>query len=585
MVLAVLLATGGAWFPGHAWAQATAGIGALPGGTAGTLASPPADARPQDGPAAQDAAATARQAPDSFMINAFDVTGATKLSELEMQTIVDPFLGPNRTNMDVIAVQKALQAAYAAKGYGGVQVDVPVQSDETFAQGIVQIAIRETPVGRVRVVGAEHHALATVRAQVPSLTEGQPIDFRALQRDVSQANRVSDRSVDPTFRPGQVPGTLDVDLTVKDSRPLHASLALDNDNSPNTEPLRLAASIRHTDLWGAGHTASLTYSVAPRDRQQSEVFSGSYNVPLIGTPWSFLLYGYTSNSNVAALGGTNVLGNGYQLGVRSVYRLPSDTFQQISFGFDYKDFNERVSLSGDALDPTPVRYLSLVAEYTLGAASETDSYGLTFGVTGGFRAFRDTRCASLGDVDPGSAPICELSGGGVGVPVSLLRDRRLNANENFVHFNLDMNYAHSFPGDYVAAFRFAGQLADSPLLTNEQFGLGGVTSVRGYYLSEAIGDDGLVGSVEFRFPEIGSKLGLVFDELRFYGFADIGYAHVRSPALEQASDFTLASLGGGVRYRLFNALSGEFLIGVPIKDGPESRSGDPRYSFSIKGEF
>ncbi len=86
---------------------------------------------------------------------------------------------------------------------------LPIQPEETFAQGIVQLAVNETPVSRVQVVGAEHHSLAVVRSQVPSVVEGQPINFKALQRDIAQANRVADRTVDPAFRPGQVPGTLD----------------------------------------------------------------------------------------------------------------------------------------------------------------------------------------------------------------------------------------------------------------------------------------------------------------------------------------------------------------------------------------
>lgn len=548
----------------------------------------PTAALAQDAPAApQPEAQTAepRRAPDKFMIAAIDVSGATKLSAREIEKIIYPFLGPDRSNDDVMAAQKALQDAYAAKGYEAVLVDIPVQPEDTFSQGIVQIAVNETPVGRVRVVGSEHHALSVVRAQVPSLVEGQPIDFKALQRDVQQANRVADRTVDPKFTPGQVPGTLDVDLKVDDSRPLHASLDINNDNSPSTEPLRLAATVRHTNLWDAGHTLSLTYSVAPQNRNQSEVFSGSYNVPLIGTPWSFLVYGYTSNSNVAALGGTNVLGDGFQVGLRAIYRLPSDTFQQISFGLDFKDFNERIFLGQDALDPAPIRYVPLVAEYTLAGASDNETYGLTFGATAGFRVIKRTKCESLGDADPGNAPTCDLPGGGVGVPVDYLRGRSLNANENFVHFNLDMNYSRTFPGDYILGLRFSGQLADSPLVTNEQFGIGGMTNVRGYYVSEAVGDNGFISSIEAQFPDLGQYTGPYLDQLRFYTFADFGYARVRAPALGQTPSFRIGSVGGGVRYRLFKYFSGDFLIGVPLRDGPVSQRGDPRYSFSLKGEF
>ncbi|WCM28018.1 ShlB/FhaC/HecB family hemolysin secretion/activation protein [Sphingomonas sp. QA11] len=519
------------------------------------------------------------------MINAIDVSGATKLTAAEIEELIYPFLGPDRSNEDVMAAQKALQGAYASKGYEAVLIDIPVQPEETFSQGIVQLAVNETPVGRVRVVGSRHHPLSIVRAQIPSVVEGQPINFKALQRDVAQANRVADRTVDPGFRPGQVPGTLDVDLKVDDSSPIHASLELNNDNSPNTKSLRLSSTVRYSDLFGQGHTLSVTSSLAPQDTRQSAVISASYNAPLIGTPWSFLLYGYKSNSNVAALGGTNVLGDGGQIGLRAIYRLPSDTFQQISFGADFKDFNERIFLGKEPLDPAPIRYVPLVAEYTLAGTSDTESYGLTFGATAGFRVVKRTKCESLGDVDPGNAPTCTLPGGGIGVPVDFLRGRSLNANENFVHFNLDMNYSKTFPGDYILALRFTGQLADSPLVTNEQFGIGGMTNVRGYYVSEAVGDDGFIESFEAQMPDLASYLGSNVDQLRFYAFGDFGYAHVRAPALGQTGSFRIGSFGGGIRYRLLKYLSGEFVIGVPVTNGPVTRRGDPRYGFSLKGEF
>ncbi|NWM55094.1 ShlB/FhaC/HecB family hemolysin secretion/activation protein, partial [Escherichia coli] len=78
-----------------------------------------------------------------------------------------------------------LERAYAAKGFEAVEVEIPIQPNETFSQGIVQIAVREAPLGRVQVVDAKHHSAEVARAQVPSLVEGQPINVAALQRDVA----------------------------------------------------------------------------------------------------------------------------------------------------------------------------------------------------------------------------------------------------------------------------------------------------------------------------------------------------------------------------------------------------------------
>ena len=523
------------------------------------------------------------------MISAIDVVGVTKLSNADIERIIYPFLGPDRSEVDVAAAQKALQAAYAARGFEAVEVEIPIQPSERFAQGIVQLAVHEVPLGEVRVVDAKHHSGESVRADVPSLIVGQPIDIAALQREVAEANRFPDRTITPRFRAGVQPGTVDVELKVDDKSPFHASVELNNDNSPNTKPLRASGTLRYSNLWGEGHTLSVTGSIAPQDLDQSAVVSGSYNAPLVGTPWGFLLYGYRSNSNVAALGGTNVLGNGYQIGLRATYRLPNqNNFQQISFGADFKSFREKLTLEDAELQPTQIRYVPLVAEYMLSGGSENEVYGLTLGVTGGLRVVRRGVCFESPYQEgfiPDGVPTCRLPKGGTGIPQDQFSGRAVDASENFVHLNLDLNYTRMLRRGWQVALRFAGQFADSSLVTNEQFSLGGMSNIRGYYVSEAVGDDGFISSVELRTPNFGPSLASFIDEVRLFAFSDAGYARVRAPSTGQTDAFRLVSVGGGLRFDLLNLFTGEALIGVPLRKGPTTDKGDPRYSFTIRGEF
>lgn len=527
---------------------------------------------------AQDAAPAAAGAPphaspDRFAIEAYDVSGVTRFDADQLAEIVYPFAGPDKSSADVEAARKALQDAYAKRGFEAVVVDIPVQPPETFSRGIVQLTVNETPLGQVIVSGGKYHSADRVRAQVPSLVPGQPIDLAALQRDVAAANRFPDRTITPTFKPSPTSGAVDVELKVKDELPLHASVEVNNDNSPSTTRLRVASSFRYTNLGGTGQTLSGTYIFAPERKKDSEVISGSYSVPLIGTPWTFLAYGYKSNSDIAALGGSNVLGNGVQIGVRAVYKLPADkTYQSVSIGPDFKDFKQDITVGGKPAGSAPIRYVPIVAEYSLSGATETASYDFTLGMTAGLRAIKRTTCVVVVTGLP-----C--------VPVDQFRNREIDSNENFVHLNFQGNYARTFAGDFVAAYRANAQISDSHLITNEQYSIGGLTNVRGYYQSEAVGDDGFTQSFEFRAPSAASLFGSVVDELRVYAFADLGYAHVRSALPEQKSDFRLVGVGGGARVRLFQMWSGELSIGVPLLDGPVSDAGDPRAVFVVRGEF
>lgn len=523
-------------------------------------------------PAANAAPAT-RAAPDTFEIAAFDVTGVSKLDTDTVEETVYPFSGPDRSSNDVEAARKALQDAYAARGYEAVQVDIPSQPEATFSKGIVQLRVTEAAVGQVRVTGSRYHSLEVVRNAVPSLKEGQPLNLKAISGEVDAANRFPDRSVAPSFRAGRVPGTIDVELKVEDKLPFHASVEVNNDHSPLTEPLRVVASARYTNLWQLGHTISGSYIVAPQNRSQTEVFSGSYSAPILGSPWTVVVYGYKSNSNVAALGGVNVLGNGYQIGTRAVYRLPSKSFfQNVSFGFDYKDFGQLVTVAGKPAGTQPIRYIPLYGSYSASRISDKSSFEATVSVTAGLRAIKKLGCY---DVDPAVA--CTRT--------DQFKNKDFNANENFVHGNIELTYTRTLPRDFVGSLRAYGQIADSHLVTNEQFGIGGLSSVRGYLLSEAVGDDGYSLSGELRSPSIATLFGSWVDELRFYAFGEGGQVRIRTPLPEQTGLFSLASVGGGARIRLLKDLTGELAVGVPLVDGPNTRAGKVRTTFTAKGEF
>lgn len=517
-----------------------------------------------------------RVAPPTFMVNAYDVSGVTRLDATTIERALDPYVGPDRTAQDVIDAGKAIEKAYAALGYEAVQVDTTIQPASLFSQGLLQIRVTEVPVGQVQVTGSKYHSLTIVRDQVASIEPGKPLNFKALQADIAAANRFPDRPVMPSFKPGKVPGTLDVELKVKDSLPLHGSVELNNDHSPSTTPLRMTAGLRYSNLWQLGHTISGTYIVAPQDRKETEVFSGSYNAPIWGTPLALVVYGYKSNSNVAALGGTNVLGNGYQIGGRLQIALPSTkTSQSFSIGADFKNFDQNILVGGQIASVAPIRYVPLVASYSFSGGGEKSSLDFTLGATAGFRAVRRFGCFST----TANAVCTEAD------LVDQFRNKDLDANENFVHLNLDANYNRVLPRDFVAALKFSGQWADSHLVTNEQFAFGGLSTVRGYFQSEAVGDDGFAASLELRSPSLAPYLFSFVDELRVFGFYEGGYVRVRNAAVEQAASFRLMSAGGGARLQLFKHISGEISVGVPFRDGPTTRKGDARTTFTAKGEF
>lgn len=535
-----------------------------------TANAPPAQAAVQAEPSGENGGVPAR-----FTVEAIDVVGSTVLTADEIENAVYRYTGDNRSADDLEAARKALQELYSAKGFEAAVVDLPPQDNARFAAGYIQIRVSEAPVGDVRVVGTKFHSEKGVRAQLSAVEAGKPLNLATLQKQLIEANRIPDRTVSPSFKPSKTEGAIDVELKVKDTFPVHGSIELNNDNSPNTTRQRLAASVRYTNLWGAGHTVSGSYIVAPQNRKDIEVFSGSYNAPLLGTPWSILVSGYKSNSNIAALGGTNVLGNGYQVGVRAIYRLSSEkTDQSFSIGLDFKDFKQDILVTNAAASKAPIRYIPLVAGYSYSRPGEKGQLDINLNGTFGLRIIKRVDFCPLRDENDNCSK-----------PEQEFALRTLNAQENFVHLNLDASYSRLIADDVSLIFRVAGQYADGPLISNEQFGLGGETTVRGYFQSEAVGDHGVVGSLQLDGPSLAGSLPEFVGELRPFAFLDYGIVGVIDPLADVRARFTLGSAGGGVRLRLFKHLVGGLTVGVPFTTLTDSKRGTARVTFIARGEF
>ena len=163
--------------------------------------------------------------------------------------------------------------------------------------------------------------------------------------------------------------------------------------------------------------------------------------------------------------------------------------------------------------------------------------------------------------------------------------RDYQSRENFAHINADFTYTRLIADDISLIFKLAGQYADSHLVSNEQFGIGGEGSVRGYFQSEAVGDRGYAGTFQIDGPSLAGSLPDFVGELRPYAFVDYGLVGIINPLTDQRARFGEASVGGGLRLRLFKHLVGGLTVGVPLTTLSDSERGKARVVFTARGEF
>ncbi len=218
----------------------------------------------------------------STYIREYRVQGAHQLSRGEIEEAVYPFLGPGRTPADVEDARAALEKAYKEKGFQTVVVQVPPQS---AAGGVVFLQVVENKVGRLRVRGSRYFSLPQIKKEAPSLAEGSVPNFNEVTRDVVALNQLADRRVTPSLRTGAVPGTVDIDLEVQDTLPLHGSLELNNRYSAGTTELRLNGAISYNNLWQLGHSIGFSFQLAPERLDDAKVFSAYYLARVPDASW------------------------------------------------------------------------------------------------------------------------------------------------------------------------------------------------------------------------------------------------------------------------------------------------------------
>lgn len=511
-------------------------------------------------PTSATPAAAPVRAVQQFDILEFDIDGNTVLDEADIDRAVEPFLGEQKTASDVDQARAALEQLYRSKGYKTVSVSIPRQS---VKDGVIALQVNEARVGHLTVKGTEYHSIDAIKEAAPSMAEGSVPDFNQIQKDIVGLNQQPDRRVTPSLKAGAAPGTVDFDLVVDDHLPLHGSVELNNRRSQDTSELRTMGSLSYDNLWQAGHSFSLSYQTAPEDQSDARVLFGSYLARFGSSPFSLLFNGLKSDSNVATVGGTNVIGKGQSGGIRGLLSLPATDsyYQSVSAGMDYKHFRNNTELGAQALE-TPVTY-----------------YPFSVGYNGSYRGASATTQGDL-TVDFASPRL--------GSTTADLDNNRAYARGQQLWLRANLGRTQELPWGLQGYIHMGGQWTDQPLITNEQFSIGGADTVRGYLESEALGDYGHAETLELRSPSWAEVLSFgrphLFEEFRLFGFWDSAQVHIHDALPDQTTQTTLASVGGGFTTRLF-FLNGTLVWADPIFTGPASPAWKSRVLFRVSSSF
>lgn len=451
-----------------------------------------------------------------FPITGFEVTGDNPLKPEDSARVLGPFVGPAGTLGKLQQASAALDAELKRQGFAMHRATLPAQDMGSK----VTLSIVKFTIGKVTVEGVQRYSEANIRASLPELREGEAPNFQVLAIQTTIANESAGKQMQASFKESDEADKINATLLVKESAPWAISTNLSNIGSAATGRDRLSLVGSHSNVLGLDHQFSGAYTTSLQKTSDVSQLGLSYRIPLYRLG-GVIGVSYTKSQVVGDFGTFNSTGAGKTFGFNYSKYLPPEGGRRryLSIGLENKLFNvtkiNGVLVPGQ-LDRT-TRPLSL--GYNVRTEADSAVWGYNAELAFNLRGGRGNDLASYQSEDP----------------------RVRTANWRVLRGGA--NYFTSFTSGWLWSVRGQAQFSPHALVSGEQFGLGGVSSVRGTGERAMSGDSGIFISTESTTFELAPGL-------RALGFVDVGWLRNRDSALNpnKPPKDQLASIGLGLRY-------------------------------------
>ncbi|MCE9641003.1 MAG: BamA/TamA family outer membrane protein, partial [Betaproteobacteria bacterium] len=475
-----------------------------------------------EAPAVADPAAAAAL---KFDIDRYLVEGNTLLNATAISRVLGTYTGKQKDFADVQRALEALQIAYQKAGWGAVQVTLPEQELE---RGEVRFEVVETRIGKIEIQGNEYYNEANVRRSVPALKSGETPNSLAIARSLKVANENAAKQTQVSLKAGSKDGEVDATIKVVDDNPRKYSVSMDNTGTSNTGQLRLGFGFQHSNVWNRDHQFTFQYITNPDHVNKVTVLGAGYRIPLYERGDSIdLILGYSDVDSGTVQQLFNVSGAGLiVLGRYNRYLNRIDDYEhKLTFGIDYKAFQNRVLIGNTALVPD-ITLHPVSLSYSGELKRDQNAFNFYASLT--YNPFQGGNDAAQSDFAASRG-----SGGG--------------ASAEYVIWRYGLNYQRLLTDDWTLRVSANAQTTRNALVAGEQFGLGGANSVRGFNERTYSNDKGHQASVELYTPDLAGKLGFEGGRLKLLAFYDTGSLSRNFLQVAEQTGVSVDSIGVGLR--------------------------------------
>ena len=445
-----------------------------------------------------------------FTVEQFEVIGDNPIGNSAYR-VLEPFIGDHFGLEGLSAAADALEQAVIKAGYSFHRVSLPPQQLTT---GTVQLKISSFAIGNIEIKGNQYFDRTNILDSLPELKAGNTPNTKKLSRSLKLANTHAAKQMELVFREGEAADTIDAAITVQDKNPQIVFVTLDNSGTRQVDEYRTTLGYQHGNLFNNDHSVTATVTTSPENPDATLQYGLNYRIPLYSQGASIDILLSDSEVNSGQIGNLiQVSGTGSIFGViyNKTLLSESNISHYWSFGLQYKLFEN---------------------EFTVGGPSSTSKV-LSSPLELGYSFTRQGRSSSLSG---GIKFSVNVPGGEFSDPVDYQTSRLGSENEwSATRFNL--SYDQLIGKNWLLHLGLSGQASSDLLIPGEQFGVGGISSLRGFEERSITGDAGQQASVEVWMPPATSY------QIRFLVFIDIA-----SLEFNDGDTTNLSSAGLGMRW-------------------------------------
>lgn len=469
--------------------------------------------------------------PGTIRVQRFEVVGSTVFTPAELAAVTAPYVGRNLSFAELLQMRSAITQLYVDQGYITSGAVIPPQ---TIEDGVVTIQVVEGRLEDINVTGTRRLNSSYIRSRL-ALAGFEPLNVNRLLEGLQllQLNPLIE-TISADLQTGVEPGTSVLQVQVTEADTFRVDLAIDNDRSPSVGSFQRQIQFNQANLTGLGDELVFNYA----NTDGSNELSGSYTLPL--NPRN----------------GTLQLAAGY---VHSHVIEPPFDQLDIEAASRYYELTLRQPLFQS---PSEEFVLGLVASRQ---ESDTQLLDRPFPLSAGANDEGETRISALRFfqewVKRSSTDVTAVrSQFSLGIDVLNATVNEELPDSRFFAWRGQAQWVHLLAPDTLLLLRGDVQIADSPLVPLEQFGLGGAQTVRGYRQDFLLTDSGLQASAEVRLPVL--RVPEVEGVLQVAPFFDLGTAWNADGLNPEPS--SLFGLGVGLLWQQGDILSARLDFGIPL---------------------